>query len=181
MRSDVQQNDIAKKLWGIWVAIVLIVFVSDQWTKGIIQDHFAYNQVRELTAFFELTLRYNYGAAFSFLSDQGGWQRWFFTIIASVVSLVIVVWLVRIGKHRSKFLESLALAFILGGALGNLYDRATMGYVVDFLVFYYWPNKQWPAFNVADAAICLGAGLMILELFLSSKKEASQKEGDKKA
>ena len=160
---------VEKKLLALWAFIVIVAFFLDWWTKAWITDNFFYGEVREITNFFELTLRHNYGAAFSFLSDQGGWQRWFFTIIASVVSLVILVWLFRIGAQKEKWLESAALAFILSGALGNLYDRVTLGYVVDFLVVYYWPGKQWPAFNVADAAICFGAGLMVWELFRSEK------------
>jgi signal peptidase II len=103
---------------------------------------------------------HNFGAAFSFLNNEGGWQRWGFTIFAAIVSLVILVWIARLSTQQK--LEGVALALILGGALGNLYDRVTLGYVVDFLDFH-WSGRHFPAFNVADSGICLGAFILILE------------------
>ena len=107
----------------------------------------------------------NYGAAFSFLSDAGGWQRWFFAVLSTAVSAVITVWIFRLPK--SKWIESLALALILGGALGNLYDRVMLGYVVDFLDFH-WSGWHFPAFNIADSGISVGAILLILDMFLTN-------------
>lgn len=113
---------------------------------------------------FKLTLLHNRGAAFSFLDDAGGWQRWFLVVVSSGVSLFIAGWLFRV--YRDQKLLSWALCLILGGALGNLVDRAFQGYVVDFLVFHY-DGFYFPAFNIADAAISSGAALLILDMFLN--------------
>src|SRR5690606_13493175 len=110
---------------------------------------------------------HNPGAAFSFLSNASGWQRWFFTGIAAVVSVMLIVWIARIAA--TKKLETFALAMILGGAVGNLYDRVQHGYVVDFIVVHYKDN-YFPAFNLADSSITLGAILIILDLFLTREK-----------
>jgi signal peptidase II len=111
---------------------------------------------------FKFTLLHNRGAAFSFLDDAGGWQRYFLVAISSVVSVFIAVWLYRI--YRQEKLLALALSFILGGAIGNLIDRAVQGYVVDFIVVYY-DTYYFPAFNIADSAISIGACLLILDMF----------------
>lgn len=142
-----------------WYGLALVVLGLDQLTKGWVVSHFEYGQPWVITDFFNLTLLHNTGAAFSFLSDAGGWQRWFFTAVAGVVSIVLVVWLARLKD--SNCLESLALALVLGGALGNLYDRAALGYVVDFIVVHY-KHYYWPAFNIADSAIVVGAGLLLI-------------------
>ena len=115
-----------------------------------------------LLPFFNLTYVRNYGAAFSFLSDAGGWQRWFFTIIAVVISCVLAVWLARNSKTQLKL--NLALSLVLAGAIGNLIDRSIYGYVIDFLHLYY-QNWHYPAFNIADSAICIGAALLIWDSF----------------
>jgi len=122
----------------------------------------------EVLPVFKLTLLHNSGAAFSFLHDAGGWQRWLLVFVSTTVSAVVAIWLVRVS--RTERLLSLALALILGGALGNLVDRAITGYVVDFLVVHY---KEWyfPAFNVADSSISIGAALLLLEMFLKSRAE----------
>ena len=143
-----------------WFAVAATVLLLDQLTKLWIMTEFVLGDSRYISSFFNLVRAHNEGAAFSFLSDAGGWQRWFFTILSSVISLVIVVWLVRLP--RQKILEALALSLILGGALGNLYDRVTLGYVVDFLDFH-WAGWHFAAFNVADMAISIGAGLIIIE------------------
>ena len=122
----------------------------------------------EILPIFKLMLLHNEGAAFSFLHDAGGWQRWFLVIVSTGVSLFIGGWLFRI--YRQQALLAWALALILGGAVGNLIDRAAQGYVVDFLVFYY-DVYYFPAFNIADAAITIGAGLLILDMLLESKRE----------
>lgn len=151
-----------------WFAIAAVVLLVDQLTKYWIVSGFYHGQSVTITSFFNLVLVHNEGAAFSFLSEAGGWQRWFFTGISAVVSLVIIVWITRLPKQR--WLESLALALVLGGALGNLYDRMVLGYVIDFLDFH-WSGKHWPAFNVADSAICVGAILLIWDS-LSGKSHA---------
>lgn len=155
--------------WRWWL-LVLVLLVLDQITKIWANTALNYDQPVEIVPFFNLTLRYNYGAAFSFLHDQGGWQRWFFTVIASVVSVALVAWISRIGTVKEKALEACALSLVLSGAVGNLYDRVSYGYVIDFLEVYY-KSHYWPAFNIADSAICIGAGLMILDMLLNKKKE----------
>ena len=121
----------------------------------------------EILPFFKLTVLHNSGAAFSFLSDAGGWQRWFLVAVSSGVSVVIAIWLFRIRQEQK--LLAISLSFILGGALGNLIDRALQGYVVDFFVVYYHPY-YFPAFNIADSAITIGAALMILDMFIGRKE-----------
>ncbi|NHN39294.1 lipoprotein signal peptidase [Pseudomaricurvus alcaniphilus] len=143
-----------------WYLLALLVVLLDQLSKSWVSHNLAYGQPWVLTDFFNLTLLHNPGAAFSFLSDAGGWQRWFFTAVAAVVSLAVVVWIALLP--RARHWEALALALVLGGAIGNLYDRVVLGYVVDFLVVHY-RDYYWPAFNIADSAICVGAGLLIVD------------------
>ncbi len=144
-----------------WLTIAAIVIVLDQLSKAAISSHFAYGESLAVTPFFNLVLAHNTGAAFSFLNDAGGMQRWLFSAVAIAAS-VWIVWLLR--KHPTQKLFCFALAFILGGALGNLIDRIVYGYVVDFLDFY-WGGYHFAAFNVADSAITCGAGLLILDSF----------------
>jgi signal peptidase II len=144
-----------------WLAIALIVIVLDQSSKAGISSHFHFNESLAVTPFFNLVLAHNTGAAFSFLSDAGGLQRWLFSAIAIVASAWII-WLLR--KNQSQKLFCFALAFILGGALGNLIDRVAYGYVVDFLDFY-WGGYHFAAFNLADSAITCGAALLIWDSF----------------
>lgn len=152
-----------------WWAIALLVIVLDQLTKHLAQTFIEHYGRHTVTSFFYLTLRFNEGAAFSFLHGAGGWQRWLFTAIASVVSVVLAVWIARIHRQPGKLLETLALSLILGGAIGNLYDRVVLGHVVDFIVWHYH-EWEWPAFNVADAAICVGAVLLFVDMFKGHKK-----------
>jgi signal peptidase II len=119
--------------------------------------------------FLDLHKVYNPGAAFSFLSDASGWQRWFFVGLTLFVSLVLIAWLRRLQAGQERL--ALALALILGGAAGNLIDRVVYGYVIDFIDLYYG-DFHWPVFNVADSAITLGAGLLVLDTLLGHKKEA---------
>ncbi len=140
-----------------WLAVAALVLALDQWTKQLILQHFADGEVLPLTSFFNLTLRYNPGAAFSFLSDAGGWQRWFFTGIAVLVS-GWVIW----SLPKARGLYALTLSLIMGGAIGNVVDRLQYGHVVDFLDFYVG-NWHWPAFNVADSAITVGVILLALD------------------
>jgi signal peptidase II len=144
-----------------WLSLAALVIFLDQWSKIAINTHFLYGESLPVTEFFNLVLAHNEGAAFSMLSHAGGWQRWFFTAIAMGASAWIVVLL---RKHSAQTLFCLALALILGGALGNLIDRIALGYVVDFLDFH-WSGHHFPAFNLADSAITLGAVLMLWDGF----------------
>ena len=148
----------------LWFAIAATVLLSDQYSKLWIMERYAYGEGEFITSFFNLVRAHNYGAAFSFLSDAGGWQRWAFSLLAAVISVVIALWIARLPVQRK--LEGLALALILGGALGNLYDRLTLGYVVDFLDFH-WSASHFPAFNIADSGISVGAVLLILDGFIN--------------
>jgi signal peptidase II len=150
-----------------WLLLAVIVIVLDQTSKAAITSHFIYGESLAITSFFNLVLAHNTGAAFSFLSEAGGLQRWLFSLIAIVAS-VWIVWLLR--KHQAEKLFSFALAFILGGALGNLIDRIAYGYVVDFLDFYA-AGYHFAAFNVADSAITCGAALLIWDGIRGKKHE----------
>jgi len=144
-----------------WLGLAAIVIVLDQISKQVISSRFVYHESLRVTEFFNLVLEHNTGAAFSFLNEAGGWQRWMFTAIAVVAS----IWIVRLlRQHASQTLFCLALALVLGGALGNLIDRVAYGYVVDFLDFY-WGSYHFPAFNVADSSISVGAALLLLDSF----------------
>jgi signal peptidase II len=140
-----------------WLGLSAVVIALDLYTKHLVQAAFAYGEHLSVTSFFDLVLFYNEGAAFSFLAGAGGWQRLLFSAFAIIASAVIIHLL---RKHPGQKLFCFALALILGGALGNLYDRLTLGHVVDFLYFHYqaW---YWPAFNVADSAISVGVVLLL--------------------
>jgi signal peptidase II len=153
-------------LW--WYALALVVIVLDQYTKGIASSDLEYGQPLQVLSWFNLTLQHNSGAAFSFLSDAGGWQRYFFTAIASAISVGLLLWLYLMP--RGHHLLALSLGLILGGALGNLWDRVELGYVVDFISVHY-QGRYFPAFNIADSAISAGAGLMLLDSFITGKRE----------
>ena len=144
-----------------WLALSAIVIAIDVYTKHLIQQAFQYGERLQITSFFDLVRFHNEGAAFSFLANQGGWQHFFFTAIA-VVASAVMIYLLR--KHSEQKLFCFAIALVLGGALGNLYDRLTLGYVVDFLFFHY-QTYCWPAFNVADSAITGGVALLLLDSF----------------
>lgn len=143
-----------------WAWITILVIVFDQLTKILADQFLQYHQSVELIPMFNLTLMYNKGAAFSFLANAGGWQRWFFLILTSAVSIFIYLWLRKLKTHQ--ILQYSALALILGGAIGNLIDRAIYGHVIDFLDVYY-QQHHWPAFNIADSAITVGAILLIYD------------------
>lgn len=149
-----------------WLWIALAVLLLDQWTKGLVAGSLRLYEQIELLPFFNITLAYNEGAAFSFLAGAGGWQRWFFSIIAVVASVVILVWLLR---GRDGPVVATALSLILGGALGNLWDRIALGHVVDFLDFH-WAGWHFPAFNVADSAITVGAALIIIDMLFGGHR-----------
>ena len=144
-----------------WLSFAALIIVLDQISKLWISNNFVYGESVMVTGFFNLVLAHNAGAAFSFLSDAGGWQRWLFSAIA-VVAAVWITWMLR--KHEQEKLFCFALALILGGALGNLIDRLAYGYVVDFLDFY-WGSYHFPAFNIADSAITCGAALVLWDSF----------------
>jgi signal peptidase II len=154
----------------LWLAMTVMIIALDQWTKMLASTQLSYGLPVEILPVFNLTLQHNTGAAFSFLADAGGWQRWFFTAVSALVSVVILVWLWRL-KAPEKLLAA-SLAFILGGAVGNLWDRIEQGYVVDFISVHY-QSWYFPAFNIADSAITIGAGLMILDMLLNPDKGQS--------
>lgn len=158
--------------WLRWFAVAATVVLLDQVTKLYIMLEFSLGESRTINGFFNLVRAHNEGAAFSFLSDAGGWQRWLFTLVSIVVSVIIAVWLTRLPRQR--VLEALALSLILGGALGNLYDRMTLGYVVDFLDFH-WAGWHFAAFNVADMGISVGAGLIIIDALFFQQSEPESK------
>ena len=146
---------------GIWVLIGLVVAALDQIVKLAVVARFEYGErLAVIPGFFDLTLWYNTGAAFSFLADHDGWQRWFFITIAVVATIVIFLML---RSHWQHTMFAAGLALILGGALGNLIDRIRLGKVVDFLLFYQEGSWTFPAFNLADSALTLGAALLILD------------------
>jgi len=152
--------------WGLWIGIAVLIAVADQFTKVLILGSFQYGESLTITTYFNLVRVHNLGAAFSFLSNAGGWQRWFFTGIG-IVAALFMVWMLR--SHAGQRLFSSAISLILGVAVGNVIDRLLHGYVVDFLDFY-WDRWHFPAFNVADCAITVGAGLLILDELLRVRR-----------
>lgn len=153
-----------------WYALALVVVAFDLYTKNVASSSLQYARPVEVFSWFNLTLQHNTGAAFSFLSEAGGWQRWFFTVIAVVISVALSVWLYLLP--RGQWLLGLSLGLILGGAIGNLWDRVTLGYVVDFISVHY-QGWYFPAFNIADSAISVGAVCMLLDSFLNRGRESS--------
>ena len=151
-----------------WLVLSLLVLVIDQVSKAHFEGSLEmFQQIVVIPDYFSWTLAYNTGAAFSFLADGGGWQRWLFALIAVVVSAVLVVWLKRLGRDDTWL--AIALALVLGGALGNLYDRIALGHVIDFILVH-WQNRHYfPAFNFADSAICVGAIMLALDMFKGNK------------
>ena len=150
-----------------WLWLSLLVLVLDQVSKIAVSHSMTLFESIPIMPSFNLTHVHNQGAAFSFLSKAGGWQRWFFAGLATIISIGLTIWLARLKSHER--LLATALALILGGAIGNLIDRLLYGYVIDFLDVYY-QDWHWPAFNIADSAITLGVGLMLLESFSNQEK-----------
>lgn len=148
----------------IWYVVAVALILGDQLTKFLASEYLTYGRPLYLTSFFDLTLLHNTGAAFSFLSDAGGWQRWAFSLLSLAVSLVLVAWL----PVQQRILMKISLSLILAGAVGNLIDRISLGYVVDFISLHY-NGWYFPAFNLADSCISVGAALMILEWFVEPK------------
>ncbi len=152
-----------------WLTLSAVVIALDLLTKQWVQSKLTFGERIPLTSFFDLVLFYNEGAAFSFLAGAGGWQRLFFSTIALIASAVIIHLLYKHQNQAGQKLFCLGLGLILGGALGNLVDRLTLGHVVDFLFFHY-EHYYWPAFNVADSAITCGVILLLWDSFKKSRK-----------
>ena len=150
----------------LWLGIALLVLLIDQFTKVLVLGAFQLGDSTPVTSFFNLVRVHNHGAAFSFLAAAGGWQRWFFTGIG-VVATLFMLWMLR--SHAGQTLFCLAISLVLGGAVGNVVDRLLHGYVIDFLDFF-WGHWHFPAFNIADSAITLGAGLLILDEILRVRR-----------
>lgn len=150
----VKTDSMLKYLW-----ISLFVIIADQATKWIANTQLVYHQKVEVLPYFDWFLSYNKGVAFSFLANAGGWQRWFFLVLASIISVVLFLWIKKLKSNEK--LEAIALTLILGGAIGNVIDRAILGYVIDFIQVWLG-SYPWPTFNVADSAIFVGAIILIL-------------------
>ena len=152
----------------LWLGISVVVIWLDWQSKQLATASLELYRPQEIFSWLNFTLAHNYGAAFSFLSDAGGWQRWFFIVLTLVVSLVLLVWLLRLPRREWR--TGLSLGLIIGGAIGNLVDRVQLGYVVDFIDVYY-QGWHFPAFNVADSAITIGVTLLLLDGILQSMKK----------
>lgn len=152
--------------FALWLFLGFAILVLDQVTKFYFEHNFMPGESLPVIQGFNLVLAHNTGAAFSFLADAGGWQRWGFTglALAVVIAMLVLLW-----RHNNQKLFSLALTLIAAGAFGNMIDRAVYGFVIDFLDFY-WQGWHWPAFNVADIAICMGAAGLVLDEILGVQK-----------
>ena len=148
--------------WLPWLGLALVIVIADQFTKVLILGYYHLGDTTRITSFFNIVRAHNTGAAFSFLAAASGWQRWFFTAIG-IAAAGFIVWLLR--SHAGQRLFSFALSCVLGGAIGNVVDRLLHGYVVDFIQVH-WRGWYFPAFNVADSAITIGAGCLILDELL---------------
>jgi signal peptidase II len=151
-----------------WYGLSAVVLLLDQGSKLLADARLVFHEPVGLLPFFNLRLAYNTGAAFSFLGNAGGWQRWFFAGISVLVISVLVVWMRRLKPEQWQL--SVAFALIIGGALGNLIDRLVYGHVIDFIDVYY-KTWHWPTFNVADSAITVGAGLLLLDAWVTHRRE----------
>ncbi len=160
------------KLGGA-LALALLIIVVDQITKVYFNTAFSFGERVNVLPFFDFTLLYNRGAAFSFLAAEEGWQRWFFTGLG-LAAAVVILWLLRRTPDQPRFRAALIL--ILGGAVGNVIDRLIYGHVVDFLLFY-WKDWYYPAFNIADVAITCGAVLLVLDELLRGRAKVKQPSG----
>lgn len=169
--SDVLRNG----LYALrWYGLAVVVILLDQYTKGLASSSLEYGRPVPVFPWFNLTLQHNTGAAFSFLSDAGGWQRYFFSVVAIGISTALAVWLYLLP--RKQLLLALSLGLILGGALGNLWDRLVLGYVVDFISVHYG-GRYFPAFNLADAAISVGAACMLFDSFVNKDDSGQSQQG----
>ena len=162
----------ARPLSGrVWLALSLVLIGLDQWSKAWVVRHLSLHVARPILPVLDLTLAYNSGAAFSFLADQSGWQRWVLTVLALAVAVLIIGYLGRLEARRQGLLCA-ALALILGGALGNLIDRLRLGHVVDFISAH-WHGHYFPAFNVADSSITIGAALLLIDLLRDGRRSGA--------
>lgn len=169
-------NDPGIRRFVVWMAVALVVVIADQVTKLAIIEHIEEYGKVPLSAFLNLTHQKNFGAAFSFLADAGGWQRWFFVVLAGVVSVIIAIWIWRIRDDGPMILVA-GLSLVLGGAVGNVIDRIRLGYVTDFIQVYL-PIPffdPFPSFNVADSAITVGAVLLVVDSLFFSGRDEKQK------
>ena len=163
-RSDSPQNIF------LWLFVALVIILIDQWTKTLIVNEFQLGEGRPvLLGFFNIVRVHNTGAAFSFMANADGWQRWLFTGIG-LVAAILIIFLLKSNATQKLF--AFALTFILGGAIGNVFDRIMYGYVIDFLDFY-WSGIHFPAFNLADSAITLGAICLFVDEMLRVKNSKS--------
>ena len=180
MMSETNKPPQIESVWfktATLIGVAVLVVLLDQLTKYFANTQLPYNQAQTVFPGFDLLLSYNSGAAFSFLHDAGGWQRYFLTGISVVVSMVVLIWLVKLPKQQK--LQCAALTLILGGAVGNLIDRAMQGYVIDFISVYF-EQYRFATFNIADSAISVGAALILLEIILEmfKSKQAEDRAHD---
>lgn len=180
--TSIAEKFSTKACFGFLLLSVLLI-VLDQWTKFAVVESFFYGERKPITSYFDLYYLRNYGAAFSFLSDAGGWQKIFFVTLSSIVCIGIIIWLFKFATKQQKILTT-AMSLVLAGAFGNLIDRINYGYVVDFLSFHhealanvpivkimFSDQGRFPAFNVADMAIFCGAFLLIVDWYLEARRE----------
>jgi len=154
-----------------WGSLTLLVILVDQMTKAFVESRFDLFDNVQVLPFLDFTLLYNTGAAFSFLAGASGWQRWFFIVLGVAVSVAILVWMRQLDARRHRLLAA-GLALIMGGALGNVIDRVWHGHVIDFIHFH-WRQWEFPAFNMADTSITIGAALLILDAILEGRRARS--------
>ena len=165
-----EQTDNGVRRFVAWISVAILIVAADQASKWAIIEWLPLYGKAPINSFLNLTHQQNTGAAFSFLANQSGWQRWFFVALASAVSVVLVGWLWRIRQEGTLVLTA-GLSLVLGGAVGNLIDRAMFGYVTDFIQVWFG-NWAFPSFNIADSAISVGAALLIIDaLFITGKKQ----------
>lgn len=173
MQAEKSRGVFHNKMAIGWLMMSVLIIVLDLWTKSVATESLTLYRPVELNSWLNMTLAHNYGAAFSFLSDAGGWQRWLFTGLASIVTIVLIVWLLRLSADEK--LTGAALGLIIGGAVGNLIDRINNGYVVDFIDVYY-NDWHWPAFNVADSAITCGVIVLVADGLLQSLRQKKSED-----
>ena len=159
----------------IWYLLSMVVVTIDQWTKWLAETKLSFHEpVAVIEPFLNWTLAYNYGAAFSLLADAGGWQKWFFSGLAFVMSVFLIIYLLKVPRQAK--LLSMGLALVLGGAIGNLIDRLLNGKVTDFIHVHYADVWHYPIFNIADIGICIGIALIVIDmLFLEGKRQDKRK------
>lgn len=162
------QQGIRARATFAWLTLSAAIVALDAWTKALASASLSPVRPVEILSWLNLVLAHNTGAAFSLLSDAGGWQRWFFTVVSIAITVVLLVWLARLG--RGQRLTALALSLVIGGAIGNLIDRLRLGYVVDFIDVHA-AGWHWPAFNVADSAITCGIIILLIDAFRESRRD----------